>query len=168
MQIIFRIFVFICLSLAFSAGVSAQVFTGGNVSVSYDNGVYADIAPVVGYRLEAFNGGVSPIFSYKKPDNSAQQFFSMGARIFGQYHLIENAFLHDEFQTLNTQTTSVFADGTRIHDRVWTISLPVGAGYETRLNDKTRVQASILYDVLQDKNNPNNMPVIRGGILYDL
>lgn len=168
MQTIYRIFLFSLSLVLATATANAQVFTGGNVGVSYDNGIYADIAPVVGYRLDAFNGGVSPLFSYKKPDNSTQQFFSIGARAFGQYHLIENAFLHAEFQTLNAQTTSVFADGTRIHDRVWTISFPVGAGYETRLNDKTRVQASVLYDLLQKKNNPNNMPVIRGGIIYDL
>jgi hypothetical protein len=161
----FALFIFLVLGYQNS---NAQVNTGGNVSISYDNGVYLDIAPILGYRLDKINAGISPVFSYKKPDNSNQSFYAAGARLFGQYFVIENAFVHAEFQTMNNQTTTILTDGSRIHNRLWTYGLPVGAGYEQRLNDKTRLQASVLYDVLQDKNNPNNMPVVRGGIFYDL
>lgn len=163
-----NIFVFLLLALIGSLSGKAQVFTGGNVSVSYDKGVYVDIAPLIGYRLDQVNAGVSPLISYKQPDNSSQSFFSMGGRVFGQYHLIENIFAHGEFQALNTRTFSLLDDGARHYNRIWTLSLPVGAGYETRISDKARVQASVLYDLLQDKNNPNNMPAVRGGIFYDL
>lgn len=151
-----------------SQSSTAQVNTGGNVSISYDNGIFIDIAPIIGYRIDQINAGVSPVLSFKKPDNSNQHIYAAGARLFGQYFVIENAFIHGEFQIMNNQTTTILTDGSRIHNRIWTYSLPVGAGYEYKLNDKTRVQASVLYDLLQDKNNPNNKPVIRGGIFYDI
>ncbi|WP_197060041.1 hypothetical protein [Sporocytophaga myxococcoides] len=153
-----------------SKNASAQLNTGGNVSVSYDDGVYFDVAPIIGYKIEdlKLNLGLSPIFSYKKPLSSTQTILSGGGRIFGQFYFLENAFLHGEFQTLNTQTSSTNADGSKNINRVWTAGLPVGAGYEYRISDKARFQASVLYDILQDKSAPNRMPVVRGGIVYDL
>jgi len=165
---LFPLSALVLLFLFNASNSKAQVHTGGNVSVSYDNGVFVDIAPVIGYRIDKINAGISPVFSFKKPDNSNQLIYAAGTRIYGQYFVIENAFIHGEFQLMNNQTTTILTDGSRIHNRIWTYSLPVGAGYEYKLNAKTRVQASVLYDLLQDKNNPNNKPVIRGGVFYDL
>lgn len=166
----FSLVVAIGATLFLSNNASAQLNTGGNVSVSYDNGVYLDVAPIIGYKIEdlKLNLGLSPIFSYKKPLNSTETILSGGGRIFAQYYFLENAFLHGEFQTLNTQTSSTNADGSKNVNRVWTAGMPVGAGYEYRISDKARFQASVLYDVLQDKSAPNRMPVVRGGIVYDL
>lgn len=147
---------------------NAQIFTGGNVSATYDNGIYIDVAPVIGYRVSELSAGISPVFSYKKPESSNQTFYSAGARIFSQYHFIENAFLHGEFQAMNNSISETLPDGSRRHFREWIFSLPVGAGYEYKLSDKARVQASVLYDLIQDKNSPNRKPIIRGGIVYDL
>lgn len=148
--------------------VNAQIFTGGNISATYDNGVYIDVAPIIGYRVSELSAGLSPVFSYKKPESSNQTFYSTGGRVFSQYHFIENAFLHGEFQAMNNSISETLPDGSRRHFREWIFSLPVGAGYEYKLSDKARVQASVLYDLIQDKNSPNRQPVIRGGIVYDL
>ena len=50
--------------------------------------------------------------------------------------------------------------------RIWTIGLPVGAGYEHKIG-KIRVQASILYDLLLDPDSPKENPIYRGGVVYD-
>jgi hypothetical protein len=158
------------ITLFFNTTAQAQLNTGGNVSVSYDDGVYLDVAPIIGYKIEdlKINLGLSPIFSYKQPLNSSQTNISAGGRLFGQFYFLENAFVHGEFQTLNTQIYSTNADGSKTVNRVWTAGFPVGAGYEYRISDKARFQASVLYDVLQDKSSPNRMPVVRGGVVYDL
>jgi opacity protein-like surface antigen len=144
----------------------AQVFTGGNVSVSYENGLYADIAPVIGYQLDKARAGVSPILSYKVSGSLSN--FSYGGRIFGQYNVYQGAFAHAEFQALNAGISTLLTDGTRSKDRKWAFSLPVGAGYEYKISDKAKLQVSVLYDLLQDKNTPAGKPVVRGGIIYDL
>lgn len=159
-------FIVYLLTLASFTSYS-QVFTGGNVSISYENGIYADIAPIIGYGLEDFRAGVSPIVSYRKSTVNNTS-FSYGARIFGQYSVIENAFVHAEFQAMNSGIYTTQADGTRTKQTIWAIALPVGAGYEYKISEKAYAQVSVLYDLLQDKNSPNRMPVIRAGIRYDL
>ncbi|MCS6823676.1 MAG: hypothetical protein NZ529_05220 [Cytophagaceae bacterium] len=157
------IIIFVLLA-AFSRSLHAQVYTGGNASVGYDNGWYADIAPIIGYQIERYRVGVSPIFSYRTYVNSSQV-WSYGGRIFNQVDIVQGAFAHAEFQILNTEYVYVYPDGN-VKTRVWVKSLPVGAGYQYPISDRASFQAIVLYDLLQDKRSVYNKPTFRAGVIY--
>lgn len=154
------------LFMTTSASV-AQVFTGGNVSVSYNDGIYIDISPMVGYTIKELRVGVSPLVSYKNNTRSDFTSYSFGGRVFSQYTVTDGVFLHAEFQMQNSETVTERADGTKDKNRTWTMGLPVGAGYEYKLNDHAKAQVTVLYDLLQDPDSPNGKPIVRGGVIYN-
>jgi len=44
----------------------------------------------------------------------------------------------------------------------------VGGGYYTRLGGRSRVGATVLFDVIEDRDSFYNNPIIRGGVLFGL
>src|SRR5512136_779142 len=86
-----------------SAGVSAQVLSGGNVSVTADeNGYYADIAPTLGYQVKNVRAGVNPFISYSDVKD-ADAVFSFGGRTYAEVVIASGVFLHGEFEATNTE-----------------------------------------------------------------
>ncbi len=142
--------------------VSAQVYTGGNMSINYNNGIYADVSPIVGYRIEKFKVGVSPFFSYSEA-KSLKGVYSFGGRVFSEYDIIKGIFAHGEFGIINNPDNQT----AESDDRVWSFSLPVGVGYEQIISKKVRVHAMVLYDFLLDKNSTQDNPSFRAGATYD-
>ena len=145
------------LSIFISFKSKSQIFTGGNASVTYSNGLYIDLSPLVGYKLNKFNAGISPFFAYSQVYADFNKNYSWGGKIFGQYTVIEGMFVH-----LESKISNIYTSGSRS----WIFGLPVGCGYERPLWNNARAQFSILYDVLLDKNSPAENPEIRGGIIY--
>ncbi|MBN1183032.1 MAG: hypothetical protein JXB49_12135 [Bacteroidales bacterium] len=143
--------------LGFAFASNGQFYTGGNVSVNYDNGIYVDAAPIFGYRWDAFSAGVSPFASYSETNN-LKGTYSFGNRVFCEYTIFKGIFLHGEFEILNYPYGG---------DRDWAIGLPVGAGYKYEIAKNTTAYGMILYDVLLDKNSPKENPVIRVGVDYN-
>jgi len=135
---------------------NAQVTTGGNMSVNYNNGYLVDISPIIGYKLNKFNFGFSPFFAYNQT-NKANFSSSFGAHVFAQFTVVNGIFLHAEIEAINAKVNLV---------RKWMIGLPVGIGYEYQIAKNTKAQGSILYDVLLDKDSPKENPEVRGGIVY--
>jgi hypothetical protein len=153
---------FVCMATL----AQAQVYTGGNVSVGFDNNTtYADIAPVLGYQMGKARVGVSPVFNYSKTTNQDAQ-YSFGARLFGQYTVFQGFFLHAEFESLNVEDRANDADGLPPYDRTWVVGLPVGAGYNQQLTDRINAQFMVLWNVIENENAPTTNPIIRGGINY--
>lgn len=144
----------------------AQVYTGGNVSVGFDNNTtYADIAPILGYQIGKARVGVSPVLNYNKTTNADAQ-YSFGARLFGQYTVFQGFFLHAEFESLNVEDRANDIDGQPPYDRTWVVGLPVGAGYNQQLTDRISAQFMVLWNVIENDNTPTTNPIIRGGINY--
>ncbi len=142
----------------FSTNVSGQVYTGGNVSVNYDQGYYLDIAPLIGYRVGIVDVGASPFYSYSQREN-AESSYSFGGRIFTQLTFYKDIFGHAELQFENI--------GLKDESRMWTVSMPIGAGYRYPIGEGTTAYGMVLYDVLLHPDSPNRNPIIRGGITHD-
>jgi hypothetical protein len=152
--------------LSYVHSLHAQIYTGGNMSAGYANGLYLDIAPIIGYRIERYRIGASPVFSYRTQTSGSAYVLSYGARLFNQFDIVEGLFAHAEFQVLNTEYVVNYPDGS-MKTRVWSKALPVGAGYQYNISERATFQAMVLYDLLQDKKSIYNKPIIRAGIIYN-
>ena len=151
----------VIMVLLFAAGgLRAQVFTGGNVSFNMDNGYYLDAAPIIGYKIKSFKAGLSPVASYSGYADF-KGVYSYGARVFTEYTVYKGIFLHGEFGAMNTQRN----DGTT--SRLWSLSAPLGVGYEYAITDNIMAQGSVLWDVMHTGDSPGENPIIRGGIIYN-
>lgn len=144
---------------------SSQIFTGGTFGVYYDNGVYVDLAPEIGYRYQRVEAGISPFVSYREIGD--QHRYSFGNRIFTRITVYKDIFLHGEFQLMNIEIPGSTSSGFTFENRKWILSMPIGAGYKYKISDKAYAHGSILYDVMLDKDSPVQNPIIRGGIIYN-
>lgn len=155
-QIIFVMFIL------WSQLLGAQVFTGGDFTLSYNNGIYLDAAPIIGYNIDdlKLRVGYAPVLSITMP-NDAKEKYAYGSRIFAEYSVIENFFLHAEIEAMNIENPS--GDPKR----KWILAAPMGAGYEYTMKSGMQAYAMVLYDVLLDKDSDKENPVVRAGVRYD-
>lgn len=143
----------------------AQVFTGGDMNVTFIGGLNIDIAPIVGYKYKNFSAGLSPVVMYTAtgPLNGE---LSYGGRIFAEYDVYKGLFFHAEFQALNTGYLNTALQRLRN----WAIGAPIGAGYERELAPHVWLKTMVLYDALLDINlnqsSPQANPSVRAGITY--
>jgi hypothetical protein len=166
----FRSFFFIAFITTFiitgtTNKASAQLFTGGDLSATFVNGVNIDLAPIIGYKFHTFSAGFSPFIKYGQGITHANE-VSFGGRIFAEYDVFKGFIIHAEGQVLN----SAYLNGNGVKLHHWTIGIPIGAGYERELTKGVWLKTMVLWDPLQNinfsLNSPNSNPQVRGGITY--
>jgi len=158
------LFTTLIILLSFIVCLQAQSFSGGTFSVNYNNGLYIDIAPEVGYEIKnKFRIGASPFFLYNEKNDIEN--FSYGARSFGQYTIFEDIFVHVEIQLMKIQTIKTTLSGEQSMSK-WVVSFPVGGGYRYKIAENTYAHGMVLYDFFLDENSPQKNPMLRGGITY--
>jgi hypothetical protein len=162
------IFIFTIIFSFFSVNnTSAQIFTGGDLSATFINGVKVDIAPIIGYKYKNFSVGLSPVILYtaSSPDGTGGE-FSYGGRVFAEYDVYKGLFFHAEFKAMNTGYLNDLNDIVR----GCVMGAPVGAGYEYEITKGVWFKGMVLYDALLhinlNQNLPNANPTVRGGITY--
>ncbi len=156
---VFKLAFLTLVGLLFSLNVNGQLYTGGNVSVNYDEGYYLDIAPLIGYRVSILDFGFSPFYSYAHREKKEAE-YAFGARVFTQVTFYKDIFGHAEVQLMNIGLPET-------GNRKWVTSLPVGVGYRIPISSSTTAYGMILYDVLLDPNSPAKNPIIRGGVTHN-
>jgi hypothetical protein len=146
--------------------VDAQIFTGGDLSVTFTNGVNVNLAPIIGYKIKGFSTGLSPVVMYTATGATSGD-FSYGGRIFAEYDIWKGIFVHAEFEAINT---GYLESITNIKLRNWVLGAPVGVGYEYEITKNVWFKGSVLYDVMIDlnlnQNSSNSNPIVRGGVVY--
>ena len=145
---------------------SAQVFTGGEFAVNFMGNITVDIAPIVGYKIQNFRTGISPVVMYTATGNTSGD-LSYGGRVFAEYLIYQGVFGHAEFEALNTG----HYDWTALKiQHNWVIGAPIGVGYEKEITKGVWFKTMVLYDALLDLNldqtSAKANPSIRGGIVY--
>lgn len=157
----------IILLTVFTFTTRAQFNVGGNVSISVQNGLYADIAPAFGYRIKIVNFAFSPFFSYSQVHVS-KPVYCYGARFFAQIDIMKGTFAHGEIEAINTDRPRLDSFGNTLANRSWQLAIPVGVGYSYALSAHATAYAIVLYDVIHDPASPKENPYIRVGINYNL
>jgi hypothetical protein len=154
----------------FNNKVIAQIFTGGDLSATFINGVNVDIAPIVGYKYKSFSAGLSPVVLYtaSSPDGIAGE-FSYGGRVFAEYDVWNGILVHAEFEAMNVAYLKT-ENGISFKQRGWIMGAPIGVGYEYEIASHVWFKGMVLYDVLLDidinQSSPKANPTLRGGITY--
>ncbi|MFT4659751.1 MAG: hypothetical protein ACI8XB_000001 [Patiriisocius sp.] len=138
-----------------------KIVFGGNVGANFGANTFIEVSPTIGYRVsEKTILGLNLNFNYFS--NNFQEGFLYGPGIFARYNVTEGFFLHSEFQQSFTDFRSKSTDATFQSDFPMFL---VGGGYFTQLGG-SRIGVSVLFDLLQDRNNYYDNPIIRGGVLF--
>lgn len=159
-----------------------RLLFGGGLGLQFGTLTFIDISPVVGYRLtERLETGVG--FSYKyyrykdfyfDPTTGAKDDLKshmIGGSVYSRYHILENIFLHTEFERLRVNTEELYMAGGQIvrnpiHYNI--NGLFVGGGLKQRISNSSYFYLMGLWDIVQDSNSPYSNPIIRMGILLSL
>ncbi|MDD3875825.1 MAG: hypothetical protein PHT69_04340 [Bacteroidales bacterium] len=152
-------FFLIIVLFVMTSEVSAQIFTGGGLGVSFNDGYVIELAPVFGYRYKIIEAGFAPFFSYIE----SNQKYAFGGRIHSAVTIYEGVYAQAEFEVANSE---VLLDG--IKTRKWVMALPLGAGYRQHIGNGVNAYVTILYNVLQTSESHTKNPIVRAGVTYDL
>ena len=184
------VFIFSLLSillLGFSADILAQkaqrpdnndsnslnqgrFFVEGNFGFNVSNTSAAILfSPLIGYRINnKLSAGGGPMFEYisfRYTPTDVYKNTTLGGRAFVRYNVLENLFLHGEYNLINYK---LFAT----QERVWESHLPVGGGYRQSLGGRSTINLMVLYDVLYSPDSDYNRYstyngfIMRGGINF--
>lgn len=137
-----------------------RLYFGGNIGASFGNITTVNLAPNVGYKInKKFSVGVGARYLFYRenyPSLNWEYSTSMyGGSLFTRYIVMENLFLHGEFESLNREVWEIGASEV---SRKWVNMGLLGAGYRNGF-----LNAMLLYDVIEDKDSP-----YRGQYLFGL
>ena len=147
-----------------------RIFTGGNVGFGiYNNLLYLDLAPIVGYKItNNLGAGVGLRYSLLRHTQFKTNQTNYGGSLFARYKLIPQVFLHAELEALRSYNYN----STTYLERAMAYMGFVGAGYS--FGEGVSFNVLVLYDLIDHPNSPyqntyllgrTGPPVIlRGGI----
>lgn len=157
-----------------------RLIFGGSLGLQFGTLTLIDISPVVGYRitpkLEAGLGATYKYYKYKDFyfDQTTGQKFDLKSNIFGgsvytRYHILENIFLHGEFERLRYDYDDIYySGGTFMRNATHTYinSLLVGGGLRQRIANNSYFYVLALWNLTEDAMSPYSNPIIRMGMLF--
>lgn len=144
-----------------------RLWFGGGLGLSFGTITAIQVEPMVGYKVDQkgkFSVGTGINYTYISDGRYVPRYeYSVyGYRFFSRYRVIEQAFLHGEYLSLNTERFDPFIDAEK---RIWVPHLLVGGGYVQALGSNSSFTIQALWEVLQ---NPNSVyrgqgPIISAG-----
>ena len=157
-----------------------KIFFGGGLGLQFGSITVIDVSPVVGYRVtEKFETGLG--FTYKYY-NYKDYFFDnntgigydlksniLGGSVFARYHILENVFLHAEFESLRYKYDDYYTIGPLLYkeQQIANInSVFVGAGYRQRISQGSYFFIMALWNLTEDAMSPYTNPVLRMGVVF--
>lgn len=138
------------LTLKKQAGTSKfdpkKVTYGGNFGALFGSLTYVDISPFVGYKFtKELMVGVGVSYIYYRQRYSPSQVYQThlyGGRLFTQYAVFPNIFLHGELEALNFDYYD-FLSGT--NSRAWFVTPLLGGGYIQPIGKRSSLRVTALY-----------------------
>lgn len=132
-----------------------RVTYGGNFGAVFGSLTYVDISPFIGYRFtDEWLVGIGVSYIYYRQRYTPTQTYQThlyGARLFTQYAVLPNVFLHGELEAMNFDYYD-FLSGT--NSRSWYITPLLGAGYIQPLGGRSSIRVTALYAF--NANNPKS------------
>ncbi len=152
-----------------------RLYFGGNFSANLGFGggaSFVDISPLLGYMInEDLSVGVGATYLYVSrefiilPSNDRFRVSNSvyGGRTFLRHSILDNYFLHTEFETLNTEV--LVNNGTDQTVREWVPGFFIGGGTFQPIFGKGGVNITVLYNLLyNDVKSPYGSAwVVRAG-----
>ncbi|MGB1206754.1 MAG: hypothetical protein ACPG5B_13970 [Chitinophagales bacterium] len=147
-----------------------RFFLEGSFGFNVNNNSTAILfSPLIGYKINnKLSSGGGPMFeytSYRYNQTDVYKNTTFGGRAFARYNVLDNLFVHGEYNIINYKR---YIDNKRI----WESHLPVGGGYRQSLAGRSTINFMVLYDVLYNQDSDYNRYstyngfIIRGGINF--
>jgi len=145
-----------------------NVFTGGNLGIQFGTQTIIEISPIVGYRItNRITTGLGVSYRYYRLNDNNYIFKTTiyGGSIFARYYILDNIFIHGEYEVLNLET-AFFDPNSLIHkkSRFWIGSMLGGGGYRQAIGAKSFINLMVLYNFNETPFSPYHNPVIKIGI----
>lgn len=127
---------------------------GGNVGFSLGDPVFANVSPLLGYRIsERFQAGLGVSYIYQNPKSTPPQHL-YGGRAYSKYQVLGPLFVWGELEGLNTE--ELRQDGSTI--RTWQWAPLLGGGLQLSLGERAKLYFTVLYNVAHDDKSWRGTP----------
>ncbi|CAN5232076.1 hypothetical protein BH09BAC5_BH09BAC5_16260 [soil metagenome] len=141
---------------------------GGNMGLNFGNVTSISISPMIGYKVtERFIPGIGATYNYLKFHYQGYQSEAIhiyGGSIWARYYILDNIFLHGEYEALNGEWDPYF----RPNYRYYLNSVFLGGGYRQSMGNLS-TYVLVLYNVTYSQNSPYPSPlVLRVGFGFGL
>lgn len=151
-----------------SGKFSDRLVTGGNFGFQFGTVTFIDISPIIGYIItDKFLAGAGIKYQFEKDKRfiPALKISTYGGSIFSRYYILDNIYLHAEYEFLNLEPIYIdYAGNYYIGNRIWIGSPLAGAGYRQAVGRKSSFDILLLYNFNETPYTPYNNPVIRAGV----
>ena len=139
-----------------------RVFTGGGLGLQFGQITLVNVAPYLGYKFtDKISGGLGVTYLYYRDNIYEYESSIYGGSIFGRYYLMNQLFLHGEYELLNLK---VYNEFKKAYSREFAPGLLLGAGYSQSAGGKVTFNLMVLWDILENRYYPYKNPIFRGGI----
>ena len=147
-------------------GWKDRIFTGGGLNLQFGTVTVVGASPILGYMFtDKISAGIGITYLYYQNNTFNYKSSIYGGRLFGRYFVIDQLFLHAEYEVLNLQ---VYNDVKKAYSREFAPGLLLGAGYSQLVGGTVRLNLMVLWDVIEDDYYPYTNPIIRGGLAFGL
>lgn len=140
-----------------------KVFVGGNVGFQFGTVTFAEVSPLIGYRItEKISAGIGATYQYYRYKDPTYELATnvYGGRVFGRYFFTDYLFAHAEYEYLNLEAFDFYP-----RRRVDVESVLVGGGYFQRIDGShSGIYIMLLYNLTESLYTPYSNPILRIGI----
>lgn len=148
--------------------IKDRLVYAGNVGLNFGNVTSISVSPMVGYKVtNKFIPGVGVTYNYLRfhyVNYVSKAINIYGGSIWARYYILENIFLHGEYEALNGEWDPYF----RPNYRYYLNSLLVGGGYRESFG-KLSSYILVLYNVTYSQDSPYPTPlIIKAGFGFGL
>ncbi len=135
------------------------------------------ISPAIGYRVTdrfSIGPGISYAYNYYGQDYSngpsvSTSTNSFGVKVFGQFMVIDNFFVHAEYESTRAQFVIVDQFNRPVGTTSRTVQTPlVGVGYRSQISNRAAADIVLLYNFQDNYNSIYPNPVIRFNFLFNI
>ncbi|WP_223649827.1 SPOR domain-containing protein [Hymenobacter psoromatis] len=138
-----------------------------------------NISPALGYRINdrlSVGPGITYTYNYYGQDNgsyggpsSSISTSSYGFKVFGQLMVINNFFIHAEYESTNAQFVLVDQNNVYTGTVRRTVQTPLaGVGYRSQISRRAAADIVLLYNFKDNYNSIYPNPVIRFNFLFNI
>ena len=128
-----------------------KLIYGGWLSLQFGDVTNVYVPITVGYKLtDKFAAGIGVGYQYTKYKIEDEKQNTVSLSAWARYKITDQIFAHIEPQMFNVSYKGYGYSGNLTYN-----TFLVGGGYKTPISERLSLVIMLLYDILQDVNNPN-------------
>lgn len=137
-----------------SKSFSDKLYYGGNIGFNIlANILFIETSPIVGYKFtDKFSAGLGGKLMFIRYMQYKENFSIYGGSVFSRYRVLEQVFLHAEFEVLNAYERRF--TNPNYGQRATANMFFAGIGYSNGGGGGLGLQAMLLYDFINHPNSP--------------